>query len=423
MSVYRPGTNKSSILNYPTIRPTLDLDFANSKTLDSRITFTRSSGGSYVGPDGLIKYAGVNEARFDHDPTTGESLGLLIEESRTNLITYSEDFSNAVWNSSNITIIPNTSSTISPDGNYNAEAITHNSQSSAIFSSFSFSSGSTVTVSVFVKKNTSDFFRFEVNNSPNIWFNLNTGKVASISVGSGNLVYSSSSITTYPNGWYRCSATYTTTTITSSIFSLYFTNSDGNRSSVNSSGSLWGAQVEQGAFPTSYIPTVAATRTRTADSASITGRNFSSFYRQDEGTLFASARVNALGGPGFPGIAYVDDGTLNNAMGFYVSDAGDDKIGAEGYVSSVPQYPFVSISAASPAQLFKVISTYKVNDFSAAFSMGGTVGTDTSGSVPTVNRLLIGSLRGDVFKLNGPVSRITYYPKKLPNAQLQALTR
>jgi hypothetical protein len=64
-------------LNYPEIRPTLDLNFARVKALDPRITFTRSSGGSYVGADGLIKYAGVNEARFDHDPVTGESLGLL----------------------------------------------------------------------------------------------------------------------------------------------------------------------------------------------------------------------------------------------------------------------------------------------------------------------------------------------------------
>jgi hypothetical protein len=60
--------NTSAELDFPNVLPTLDLDFANSKTLDPRITFTRSSGGSYVGADGLIKYAGVNEARFDHDP-------------------------------------------------------------------------------------------------------------------------------------------------------------------------------------------------------------------------------------------------------------------------------------------------------------------------------------------------------------------
>ena len=78
--------NTSAELDYPTVLPTLDLDFANTKTLDPRITFTRASSGSYFGADGILKYAGVNEARFDHDPVTGESLGLLIEEQRTNSI-------------------------------------------------------------------------------------------------------------------------------------------------------------------------------------------------------------------------------------------------------------------------------------------------------------------------------------------------
>jgi len=76
--------------NYPDIRPTLNLDFANTKRLDPRITFTRTTTGTYVGSDGLIKTAAIDEARFDHDPATGESLGLLIEESRTNLDTNSE---------------------------------------------------------------------------------------------------------------------------------------------------------------------------------------------------------------------------------------------------------------------------------------------------------------------------------------------
>ena len=70
--------------DYPTIEPSLKLDFANARALDPRITFTRASVATYVGKDGLIKTAGVNEPRFDHDRATGESLGLLIEEQRTN---------------------------------------------------------------------------------------------------------------------------------------------------------------------------------------------------------------------------------------------------------------------------------------------------------------------------------------------------
>ena len=81
-----------SDLNFPTIEPSLRLDFANARALDPRITFTRASVATYVGKDGLIKTAGEDEARFDHDPTTGESLGLLIEESRTNLLPQSQQY-------------------------------------------------------------------------------------------------------------------------------------------------------------------------------------------------------------------------------------------------------------------------------------------------------------------------------------------
>ena len=72
---------------FPTVRPTLNLDFANTKTLDPRVTFTRASTGTFVGSNGLIQTAASNIPRFDHNPTTGESLGLLVEEARTNSLT------------------------------------------------------------------------------------------------------------------------------------------------------------------------------------------------------------------------------------------------------------------------------------------------------------------------------------------------
>jgi hypothetical protein len=84
---------KADFINYG--KPSLLLDFARNKSLVDRIsgnnliTFTRSSVGTYVDENGLIKYAAADEARFDHNPTTGESLGLLIEEQRSNSVLYS----------------------------------------------------------------------------------------------------------------------------------------------------------------------------------------------------------------------------------------------------------------------------------------------------------------------------------------------
>ncbi|MCP4789420.1 MAG: hypothetical protein GY881_04195, partial [Gammaproteobacteria bacterium] len=98
---------------FPAVWPDLNLDFANSKELDPRITFTRSSVGTYVDENGIIQTAVDDQPRFDHDPATGESLGLLIEESRTNLLTYSEQFDQ--WDKgNNTTITPNAAT--APDG-------------------------------------------------------------------------------------------------------------------------------------------------------------------------------------------------------------------------------------------------------------------------------------------------------------------
>ena len=100
---------------YPTIRPTLDLNFAATKTLDRRITFTRDSLGTYVDENGLVKYASNNVPRFDHDPTTGESLGILVEAPRTNQILYSL-LTTDNWTANGSTLSNNTTETTVPDG-------------------------------------------------------------------------------------------------------------------------------------------------------------------------------------------------------------------------------------------------------------------------------------------------------------------
>jgi hypothetical protein len=256
----------------------LDLRFALQKTLDPRVTFTRASstppgtGATYVGSDGVIRTATTNEPRFDHNPTTGESLGLLVEEARTNYLLQSQDFA-TTWGGANITIASD--STTAPDGTTTADTLTHvTAASERSQTSQSFTAGSAITVSIFAKKNTSDFFRFELGNVVSCWFNLNTGVTGSNQAGSGNVLFSAKSIQPFPNGWYRCVLTCTTSTITTVSVKLFATNTDGNSSSINSSVYLWGAQLEAGAFPTSYIPTTTATVTRAADVASVTGSNF-----------------------------------------------------------------------------------------------------------------------------------------------------
>ena len=410
--------NTSAELDYPTVLPTLDLDFANSKTLDPRITFTRASGGSYVGADGLIKYAGVNEARFDHDPVTGESLGFLVEESRTNLITYS-GISSSFWSANNSAVVTDNSST-SPDGTTNATQIAGAAlASSGVFKTFSLTSGTAYTYSLFVKA---------VSGSNTIYFGTDTGTNATVQVNTSTGVAVSNSgatvsnitSTSYPNGWYRISFTFTASVTATHSFVIY---------NITANANTWlayGAQVEAGAFPTSYIPTVASTVTRSADNASMTGTNFTSWYNSTEGSVYC--RYNRIGiqsaSTTVPTPWGVSDGTFSNSMtligGYSVPSNRRFDILNSG--SATAQLDF---TGTETAQTFnKVCVTYKLNDIAGSYN-AQTVLTDTSSNIPSVNQLCIGRRDPATLTdyLNGNISQLSYYPKRLTNSQLQNLTK
>ena len=147
-------------------RPTLDLNFAKNKSLIDTIsgrnlvTFTRSQtarGATYVGADGLIKTAAANEPRFDHNPTTGESLGLLVEEARTNLITYSQAFNNTNYSIGYDGGGFTENATVAPDGTLTASKLTRNTGTSGAFwgkynrQSIPVTNGTAYTLSCFLK--------------------------------------------------------------------------------------------------------------------------------------------------------------------------------------------------------------------------------------------------------------------------------
>jgi hypothetical protein len=265
--------NTSAELDYPTVLPTLDLDFANSKTLDPRITFTRASGGSYVGADGLIKYAGVNEARFDHDPETGESLGLLIEEARTNLLLRSEEFN--LWAKTRSTIQPNVIT--APDGTNTADKLVEDTtpnNNHIVFRSSLGLSSNVYTFSVYVKaaERNEIVLRIDTNvTQRNVRFNLVEGTIVNAGDVSARIEY-------VGNGWYRCintmniaeEVTNAVLMLADSRFPLSVVYTGDGTSGIY----IWGAQLEEGAFPTSYIPTQASTRTRAYEYAAVEGDNF-----------------------------------------------------------------------------------------------------------------------------------------------------
>jgi hypothetical protein len=309
----------------------LDLRFALQKTLDPRVTFTRASTGTYVGSDGLIKTATTDEARFDHNPTTGESLGLLVEEARTNLLLNSATLS-------------------------------------------------TQSVTVAAAANTLSFY--------------GTGTVTLTGVSTAGPL-----VGTGANN--RVSLTFTPT---AGVLVLTV------------SGSVTNAQLEAGAFATSYIPTTTATVTRAADVASITGSAFSSWYRQDEGTVFAGFGQYSLAA--VAGIASIDDSTTSNRIQLRVNTLG----AAASIVSSGGsiQANYSTSNTSQALQPHSAATSYKANDFSLCLN-GGAISTDSAGSIPTVNQLVIGNNVG-ANPLNGTIRRLTYWPVRLANPTLQAIT-
>jgi hypothetical protein len=183
--------------------------------------------------------------------------------------------------------------------------------------SFTPTLGTTYAFSFYAKQGSGTrkvYMRIAAGNTGALVFDLIAGTASGPSG-----IFSSSSITPVGNGVYRCTGVWTATSATHTVVRIQLITNIGQTSYTGDGTSgiyIWGAQVEEGAFPTSYIPTTTAAATRSADVASITGSAFSSWYRQDEGTMFANATTNArhAGANTFPRIASLSDGTTSNRM-------------------------------------------------------------------------------------------------------------
>lgn len=262
------------------VKPTLNLDFANSKSLDPRITFTRATIGSYYDADGILKIAASGTPRFDHNPVTGESLGLLVEELRPNFMQFSEDFYQ--WSTSNVIIIPNVA--LAPDGTYTADRLIETTTNGGhfIYQQRNASAAETTTISVYAKADTRTQIELRISNfitaSVGVRFDLSNGTIANTDAAFGEYTTPIPTITSVGNGWYRCSVTTTKGTITNPVNAmqlgvckdLAISYQDTTTTSTNGLGIyIWGAQMESYGFPTSYIPS-----TMTFTSRSTTGTYF-----------------------------------------------------------------------------------------------------------------------------------------------------
>jgi hypothetical protein len=390
--------------------PALDLNFLTG-ALDSRITFTRGSAGTYVGSDGLIASAATNVARFDYDPVTLALRGLLLEEARTNLILRSAEFG-TTWTALRTTVSAN--AIAAPDGTTTADKHTP----TVDLDTHTLYQGATTTAashtfSVFAKAAGYDFIiiRTPVANY-RTWFNLATGAVGTTQSNG------TASITSFGNGWYRCSVTVTTLA-SADNWEIEVGSADGTSSFAGDTTSgvyVWGAQLEAGSFATSYVATAGSQVTRSMDSAVMTGASFTNWYNPLEGTFVADfSRPNPTGSQI---ITTVHGGSAANRM--TLQTLAPSGLYYEVITSSSGQAGIQPTGSVTANVAAKLAGAYKANDFGASFA-GGTVGTDTSGSVPTVTTLTIGRDVGTSC-LNGHIRSLRYYRRRLANATLQSLT-
>lgn len=365
-----------------------------------------------------LQSAASGVARFDNNPTTGESLGLLIEESRTNLQLNSELLTSN-WSATRTNISSTT--IVAPNGALTGSKLyTDSTASNTHFltqSGYFITATGTITFSVYAKaaELSKIGLREGANTGSYATFNLTTGAVIS-SAGTGVVA----AITSVGNGWYRVAMTLTNTG--NSTFEIYLLpnsyTSGGPTVSFNGDGwsglYIWGAQSENGAFATSYIPTVASQVTRAADAASMTGTNFSSWYRQGESTIYADFVLNGQDSGHGAGIVSLFYNSSSNGLLLFRNTANSTFLA---YVDSTS----ASIGTITVGSSYKTAFAYNGSSNGAVLNAGTVSSVGTSLSQQPIQMNIFADSSGGQ-KPTGTIKKIAYYPLRVTNAQLQALT-
>ena len=420
--------------DYPNYRPTLDLNFAAVKKLDSRITYSRTGPASYVDKFGLVRLVGSNEPRFDHDPSTRECKGFLIEESRINILPYSTDVvGQSAWARAGV-LTENTTATTAPDGSYDAVALRDDGSNGqhTLYDDVAVGNITSVyTSSCWAKAGSQSFAEIFVNGTGASGtvtiaykFNLSTG--AATYTGTGGFSSGTSAIATeYPNGWWRLSVTGDVADSASGSGTFRWhvrprTDSNGNYQGDNSIGIyVWGLQLELGTFLTSYIPgsSTGGTATRGEDIATIDGTEFTDFFNATEGTSVVHAHMPvSSGASGLPAYAFKNSGVSQHTLQF---SRDNNSSPTYHYYHDGSNTSFTRASATGD-NMYKGAMSFKTGDLDSY--VNGTVNANTTSfTMPPFDNLRFGGV-GGANTLGGHIARFMYYPVKLTNNQLMTLT-
>lgn len=408
---------------------TLHYDFAGDKSLTAKVgptlSITRATDASYFDSAGVLQTAASGEARFDHNPVTGDSLGLLVEEARTNLCLQSEDFSAGNWQITFLNSAINTNATTDPRGGSTADRLIDDAAASGNVvvgvrqNAITLQASTQHVFSCYLKADQLSWAIFRVANwtspagTPRCWFDLTNGVVGTLGAG-----WDASGIEDAGNGWYRCWAAFTIGA-TDVQGDIHIELADANNDSFvaddgTSSIFVWGAQIEAGAFPTSYIPTVAASVTRNSDNVFSTDV---SWYNVLGGSVYGKGQAIAVttASDVFVDISdtstsdrwLVQSGSSNAAKMLTVAIGDDASLqSTETFVAGVDSH-----------------FAYATMLDDAEFYMDGTrsgTGDQTVDMPSGINRISIGArYNGGGNFWNGHIAEIAYFDERLDNDTLE----
>jgi hypothetical protein len=389
----------------------VQLSSTNSKVYDSPTTTQISRSYSPV-----LKTAAANEPRFEYaadGQSVGTALGLLVESQVSNLLTYSED-----WTNSDFTkfVAITSNAGIAPTGELAADLVTATSSAGDHITrqSLTVVSGQTYTMSVFAKASGCNFVRIGGASTAvmpaQASFDLVNGTV-------GTVDYGTAKIEDVGNGFYRCSVTGTAASNTSTHLEIRLMQSDNTPSWTGDDYSgllLFGQMAEQSSSVSSYIKTTSSSVSRAADSCSVADFGYTG------GPV--SVMSETTGGSGsFPGCWVIKNSTGSEALQLYKqSAAATEATGFRVYANSGGTNT-VDTLITSSASAGKIAVSYDTNDVAFTAS-GNAVQTDTSASsIGAVDTLIIGGIT-TTNQLNGHIKRVALYNVALSDTELQALT-
>ena len=429
--------------DYPNIRPTLNFNFAATKKLDPRITYSRTGPASFINEFGKLVIVAHNTPRFNHNPTTRECEGLLIEGQRTNRIIYSTDYTQfPLYQFSSYEGVISENLGTAPDGSLTDAFVgegnngRHTLYVKVESAGAGLSNSTKYAMSIFVKRvsdhSNERYCKLETA-SYSTWTHAGSSGVFDLSNGTeitspgANIT---SGIETYPNGWFRIHFVSTTATVSGNTgFYLNMCNSSGNTSSITLTSSqglfLYGTQMEAGSFPTSYIHTNGSIETRGYDQAFIDGEDFTDFYNPLESTVvceFDSSNWITYNNISYERIWSFNNGSESDVFEMFKSHTNNNLIRYRVRDGAANVLAAANISYGTNTTP-KMAFALKLND--AAAAVDGTIDgtTDSTIPMPTPDRLILGNDDdSNTNSLHGHIRRFMYYPVKLSDSQVVTLT-